>query len=86
MGIEPTPQPWEGRILPLYYARIFTRQSSGKATGATIVLIPHVKGGLAAAFVLFVCGARCGGGNRVRNRIVNFIRIPSDLRLFEHCV
>lgn len=21
MGIEPTAQPWEGRILPLYYAR-----------------------------------------------------------------
>lgn len=22
MGIEPTPQPWEGRVLPLYYTRL----------------------------------------------------------------
>ena len=23
MGIGPTPQPWEGRVLPLYYARCY---------------------------------------------------------------
>ena len=22
-GIEPVPQPWEGRVLPLYYTRVF---------------------------------------------------------------
>ena len=29
MGIEPTSQPWEGRILPLYYDRLnyFIRQT-----------------------------------------------------------
>ena len=26
MGIEPTPQPWEGRVLPLYYTREYLQK------------------------------------------------------------
>ena len=31
MGIEPTAQPWEGRILPLYYARTVSAEAIAKA-------------------------------------------------------
>ena len=42
MGIEPTTQPWEGRVLPLYYAReYFNNIVFLKKCNIVIISIKH---------------------------------------------
>ena len=53
-GLEPVSQPWEGRIIPLYYTRNTYTEcaweastapaslTQGSLAGTTTVLIPHI--------------------------------------------